>query len=110
MASLPATGPDIEELLGAVQTARILGVHPRTVERRRTALRKVAPLTAQRKEKLHRVWVSLLKLYKPENALLWLRSEVPVLGYRAPLDVMAEDGGLDRVLDVVGRMSWGIPG
>jgi len=27
---------------------------------------------------------------------------------RDPLDVMAEDGGLDRVLDVIGRMNWGI--
>jgi uncharacterized protein (DUF2384 family) len=34
---------------------------------------------------------------------------VPVLDNRMPVEVMAEDGGLDRVLDVVGRMSWGIP-
>jgi len=34
---------------------------------------------------------------------------VPVLQDRRPRDVMAEDGGLDRVLEVVGRMSWGTP-
>src|SRR5207245_679201 len=69
----------------------------------------LSPLETQRKEKLHRIWKQLLEIYNPENALLWLESSVPVLGYRRPVDIMAEDGGLDRVLDVVGRMSWGIP-
>jgi hypothetical protein len=39
-------------------------------------------------------------------------AEDAVAGARRPLadrGAMAEEGGLDRVLDVVGRMSWGIP-
>ncbi|MBV8903624.1 MAG: DUF2384 domain-containing protein [Acidobacteriia bacterium] len=35
---------------------------------------------------------------------------MPVLENRRPVDVMAEEGGLDRIREVVGRMSWGIPG
>jgi uncharacterized protein (DUF2384 family) len=31
------------------------------------------------------------------------------LDNRRPVEVMTEDGGLDRVLETVGRMSWGIP-
>ena len=100
---------EIEDVLGTAEIAHILGIHPRTVERRRAAVRRLSPLETQRKEKLHRIWKQLLEVYNPENALLWLESSVPVLGYRRPVDIMAEDGGLDRVLDVVGRMSWGIP-
>ena len=47
----------------------LLGVHPRTVERRRAAVRRLSPLETQRKEKLHRIWKQLLELYNPENAL-----------------------------------------
>jgi len=109
MATVPAIRSDIEEVLGTSEIARILGVHRRTVERRRTAARKPSPLEAQKKEKLHHIWKLLLELYTPENASQWLHSSVPALGDRCPLDVMTEDGGLDRVLDTVSRMSWGIP-
>ena len=113
MASLPhAPDLSVEDALGVPEVARILGVHPRTIERRRGAAqgaRSPRPLEAQREEKLHRIWRELAALFTPENAIYWLQHPVPVLESRRPLDVMAEDGGLDRVLDVVGRMSWGIP-
>jgi putative toxin-antitoxin system antitoxin component (TIGR02293 family) len=110
MASLPLhPDPSVEDALGVGEVARILGVHPRTVERRRAAHKQVRPLEAQREEKLHRIWRDLIALFTPENAVYWLRHPLPVLENRRPLDVMAEDGGLDRVLDVIGRMSWGIP-
>jgi putative toxin-antitoxin system antitoxin component (TIGR02293 family) len=67
------------------------------------------PLEAQREEKLYRIWQELTALFTPENAIFWLNRPVPVLENRRPVEVMAEDGGLDRVLEVVGRMSWGIP-
>jgi putative toxin-antitoxin system antitoxin component (TIGR02293 family) len=111
MASLPRP-PDtsVEDALGVAEVANILGVHPRTIERRRIARKPQRPLEAQREEKLNRIWRELNALFTAEDALSWLRHPVPVLDNRRPLDVMAEDGGLDRVLDVIGRMSWGIPG
>jgi uncharacterized protein (DUF2384 family) len=63
----------------------------------------------QREEKLHRIWRELAGLFTTENAIYWLTHPVPVLEDRRPVDVMAEDGGLDRVLETIGRMSWGIP-
>ncbi len=110
MASLPH-GPElsIEDALGISEVAHILGVHPRTVERRRMAKRTQRPLEAQREEKLARIWHELVYLFTPENAIHWLRHPVPALENRRPVEVMAEDGGLDRVLEVVGRMGWGIP-
>jgi putative toxin-antitoxin system antitoxin component (TIGR02293 family) len=110
MASVPHTpNLSVEEALGVAEVARILGVHPRTIERRRGTGKTPRPLEAQREEKLHRIWRELSSLFTPENAIYWLRHSVPVLEDRRPVDVMTEDGGLDRVLEVVGRMSWGIP-
>lgn len=111
MASVPHT-PDlsVENALGLTEVAQILGVHPRTIERRRGMHKAPRPLEAQREEKLHRIWSELTGLFTPENAVYWLKHPVPVLENRRPIEVMAEDGGLDRVLEVIGRMSWGIPG
>ncbi len=110
MATVRATQPDIEDVIGTAGIARILGVHPRTVERQRAAAgRKLGSIQAQRSRKLHEIWKHLLKIYTPENASRWLHASVPALGGRRPIDIMAEDGGLDRVLDTIARMSWGIP-
>ena len=110
MASLPHL-PDrsVEQALGASEVARILGVHPRTLERRRGLRKAPRPLEIQREEKLNRIWEELTRIFTSENAVRWLKTPLPALQSRRPVDVMAEDGGLDRVLDVVGRMSWGIP-
>ncbi len=110
MASLPhPRNLTVKEALGVAEVARILGVHPRTVERRRGTLKVARPLETQREEKLHRIWRELIGLFTTENAIYWLTHPVPVLEERRPVDVMAEDGGLDRVLETIGRMSWGIP-
>lgn len=111
MASVPHT-PDlsVEDALGLTAVAHILGVHPRTIERRRGMRKAPRPLEAQREEKLERIWRELVALFGPENAIYWLKHPVPALENRPPVDVMAADGGLDRVLEVIGRMSWGIPG
>jgi putative toxin-antitoxin system antitoxin component (TIGR02293 family) len=110
MASLPHF-PDltVEEALGVAEVARILGVHPRTVERHRAARKAPRPLEAQREEKLHRIWRELTGLFTAENAIYWLTHPVPALEDRRPVELMAEDGGLDRVLETIGRMGWGIP-
>lgn len=100
--------PTIEKALGSAQVAEILGVHPRTVHRRRAARAKLRPLEAQREEKLRLIWRELLELFSTDNAVRWLTTPLPVLQNRRPLEVMAEEGGLDRVRDVIGRMSWGI--
>jgi putative toxin-antitoxin system antitoxin component (TIGR02293 family) len=111
MATAPHTPePPVEDALGVAEVAHILGVHPRTIERRRGLRKAPRPLEVQREEKLQRIWHELMRIFTLEDAIYWLRNPVPVLQNRRPVEVMAEDGGLDRVLDVVGRMGWGIPG
>lgn len=89
--------------------ARVLGVHQRTVERRRGARNVLRSLEAQREETLHCIWRELTTLFTTESATYWLTHPVPALEDRRPIDLIAEDGGLDRVLETIGRMSWGIP-
>ena len=49
MATVPHTAElSIEQALGAAEVARILGVHPRTIERRRAAKKGLRPLEVQR--------------------------------------------------------------
>ncbi len=99
----------VEQALGSVQVAEILGVHPRTVERRQASKTRLNRLQVQRQEKLRRVWKELQEMFDPDQALQWLRTPLPAAEFRRPLDVMADDGGLDRILELIGRMSWGIP-
>jgi putative toxin-antitoxin system antitoxin component (TIGR02293 family) len=108
VARLPhAEDVTVEEALGVAEVAGILGVHPRTLKRRWGTRKVPRPLEVQREEKLHRVWRELIDLFSTENAIL--THPVPALEDRQPVDLMAVDGGLDRVLEAIGRMSWGIP-
>ncbi len=101
---------DIERELGVAQVANILGVNPRTIERRRASRQGIRPLERQRETKLIEIWNGLLKIFTIDNARQWLALPNPALGGRPPVEIMAEDGGLDKVLHTIGRMAWGIPG
>ena len=68
MASVPhSPNLSVEEALGLTEVARTLGVHPRTVERRRGMRKAPRPLEAQREEKLRRIWRELTGLFTQEK-------------------------------------------
>lgn len=64
--------------------------------------------SAARSEKLRCIWEGLLDTYNPEQAVTWLQTAAPALGNRRPVDVMLEPDGLDRVLESVTRLTWGL--
>jgi uncharacterized protein (DUF2384 family) len=77
MASIPhARALTVEEALGAAGVARILGMHRRTVERRRGTRKTPRPLEAQREEKLHRIWRELTALFTTESIVTILHQNV----------------------------------
>jgi uncharacterized protein (DUF2384 family) len=80
------------EALGCTVVAGIVGVHPHTL---------------QRVEKLGRICAELLALFQKEDAIRWLQIPNPVLANQPPVDVMKDEGGLDRVLDVIGQLQLG---
>jgi uncharacterized protein (DUF2384 family) len=78
MVSLPHTRDvSVEEALGVAVVAHILGVHPRTIERRRVTRKALRPIEAQREEKLLRIWREMIPLFTPENAVYWLKLRSP---------------------------------
>jgi uncharacterized protein (DUF2384 family) len=83
----------IEKALGPSETARIVGG---------------SLSSAARSEKLNCIWAGLLDTYTPHRAAAWLHAAAPALGNRRPVDVMSEEDGLDRVLELVTRLTWGL--
>src|ERR1700716_4226722 len=86
---------DVMEALGSSVVASILGVHPRTLQRRRVRTHGPRTLEVQRAEKLGRIWAERPELFKKEDAIRWLQISNPVVANRPPVDVMTDDGGLD---------------
>ena len=108
MRNISRHSPTVEEALGVAEVGHS-GRESATVEPRRGARKVPRRLEAQRDEKLHRIWRELIGLFTTEDAIYRLTHPVPALEDRLPVELMAEDGGLDRVLDSIGRMSSGIP-
>ncbi|MGE5569464.1 MAG: MbcA/ParS/Xre antitoxin family protein [Rhodospirillales bacterium] len=83
----------VEQALGAAEVAEIVGGSP----------------GGERLEALHCIWDGLLDLYTPQQAAAWLQTAAPGLKNRRPVDIMREPDGLNRVLDLVSRLTWGLP-
>ncbi|HOL73256.1 MAG TPA: DUF2384 domain-containing protein [Bryobacteraceae bacterium] len=84
----------VEQALGPAEVAQIAGS---------------GPSSGERLEALHCIWDGLLDMYTPRQAAVWLRTAAPGLENRRPVDVMREPDGLNRVLDLVSRLTWGLP-
>jgi uncharacterized protein (DUF2384 family) len=65
-------------------------------------------LSAARGEKLRCIWDGLLDTYNQQQAVAWLQTASPALDDRRPLDVMRDPDGLDRILEIVTRLAWGL--
>ena len=83
----------LEKALGRDVIARIVGA---------------GPLAAERSEKLRCVWENLLDLYDARQAVQWLQSPAPALGGRSPIQILCDPDGLDRVLEAISRLTWGL--
>jgi uncharacterized protein (DUF2384 family) len=84
---------NLEKALSPEDVARIVGAGPQAPERR---------------EKLRCIWDGLLDLYDPRQAVDWLQTALPAFNDRSPIEIMCEQAGLDRVLDFISRMTWGL--
>lgn len=84
----------VEKALGPNEIAQIVGA---------------GPPGGARMETLRCIWDGLLDTYTPQQAAAWLQTAAPALSNRRPVDIMREPDGLDRVLELVTRLTWGLP-
>jgi uncharacterized protein (DUF2384 family) len=81
--------------------ADLLGVSPAQVTRWRQG-RGIDELNARRVDLLELVMASLLRVYTPEAAELWLRGVNPHLGERRPIDLIRA-GRAPELLDAIAQ-------
>lgn len=81
--------------------ADVLGVSPAQVTRWRRG-RGIDELNARRIDLLELIMASLLRVYTPEAAELWLRGVNPHLGDRRPIDLIRA-GRAPELLDAIAQ-------
>jgi uncharacterized protein (DUF2384 family) len=81
--------------------AELLGVSPAQVTRWRRG-QGIDEVNARRVDLLELVMSSLLRLYSPEAAGLWLRGVNPYLGGRRPIDLV-RTGRAPELLDAIAQ-------
>jgi uncharacterized protein (DUF2384 family) len=83
------------------QVAELLGVSPAQVTRWRRG-QGIDELNARRVDLLELVMSSLLRLYSPDVAELWLRGVNPHLGGRRPIDLIRA-GRAQELIDAIAQ-------
>lgn len=92
------------------QMARILGISPKTLERYKAdAHKKLSPAVSERIMRIATLKERALEVFDEEvKANGWLRSPTIALGWRAPIDIMPFNLGIDLVMNELGRIEHGI--
>jgi putative toxin-antitoxin system antitoxin component (TIGR02293 family) len=94
----------------SVQMARILGISTKTLERYKADPRKkLTPAVSERIMRIATLKERALEVFDDDTkANGWLRSPSIALGWRAPMDIMPFNLGIDLVLNELGRIEHGL--
>ena len=94
--------------------ARIIGVSPRTVSRRRKTVRipakeRLSPVESDRVYRFARIVAMAEDVFEDKNeALEWLNSPQHGLGGRVPFDMLQTDAGAREVEELLLRIDYGV--
>ena len=94
--------------------ARIIGVSPRTVSRRRKAVKipakeRLSPVESDRVYRFARIVAMAEDVFEDKNeALEWLNSPQHGLGGRVPFDMLQTDAGAREVEELLLRIDYGV--
>ena len=90
------------------EASRILRLNLRTLSRRKHSAR-LSQGESERVLRLARVAARASEVFRDTvRARAWLREPVRALGSVAPMDLLDTDIGTAHVLDVLGRIEWGV--
>ncbi len=89
--------------------ARLLGVQPRTLQRRRHSHSPLSAVQSDRLFRIAKVFVTSERvLGERKRARLWLSRPNQALGGVAPESLLDTEAGTQQVLDTLGRIEHGI--
>lgn len=102
----------LREGLGLTQEelARLIGVSGRTVSRWETGDSEPTALALKGIRRWQRVLARLQEIFKPEAVPRWLHLPNESLGGKTPFEVACTLNGEEEILNLAGRIEWGIPG
>lgn len=103
---------ELREALGLTQEefARMLGVSARTVSRWERGESEPTPLALRGIRRWQRLLARLQEVFTTEAVPQWLHLSNESLGGRTPFEVACTIGGEEEILNLIGRLEWGIPG
>jgi putative toxin-antitoxin system antitoxin component (TIGR02293 family) len=92
------------------QLARLIGVSVKTISRWEQEESRPSLLARQRIVEIQRVLQKAKELFKPGKAGEWLRTPNEILDGRTPLEELTQGSeGINRVLNLLNKLEWGIP-
>jgi len=101
---------EIRTALGVTQEqfAHGLGISVQTVSRWERQKHTPGRRAKQRIEAIGEVARLAQDVLEPDRIRDWFTTPNALLGGIAPLDVLQQPGGIDRVRNLLGRIEWGI--
>jgi putative toxin-antitoxin system antitoxin component (TIGR02293 family) len=95
--------------LSEEQVLIALGIPKRTAARRKSMKGRLNSVESERVLRLGRAIAAAADvLGSREKAADWIRSKLPALDGSSPLDLLDTDVGLQRVLDILTRIEYGV--
>ena len=91
------------------EMSELVGMSESTLQRRYRSGKRLSELESQTVLQLAELWSQGMEVFADEADLRsWLHSEIPALGGRKPLSLLATPLGRFHVQEVLLRLEWGI--
>lgn len=89
--------------------SRLIGVSVKTISRWENNENTPSPLALERISRWQTILQMMRRLMKEEALQRWLNAPNEALEGRTPLEVAQSPGGTEEIVDLLGRIEWGIP-
>lgn len=91
------------------ELARLLNVSARTISRWERGASFPHPLAREKIRRWQRILERAQEVLKASAVPRWFHTPLPALGGRTPFEVACSPEGEAEILDLLGRLEWGIP-
>ena len=91
------------------ELARLLHVSVRTISRWERGQSFPHPLALEKIHRWQRILERARQVLNPQAVPRWFHTPLPALGGRTPFEVAGSPDGEELLLDLLGRLKWGIP-